>query len=97
MTFLLLYANYGLMFSQDYNQSVTSVRIESGYAFTGSGDLDGYFISNEYGRFIGDHFRIGPAISFNKYSGIQPESRSGFIWRLLQNGSGLYCISWSGF
>lgn len=77
MTFLLLYANYGLMFSQDYNQSVTSVRIESGYAFTGSGDLEGYFISNEYGLFIGDHFRIGPAISFIKYSGIQYDMISG--------------------
>jgi hypothetical protein len=77
LTFLLLCANYELIFSQDHLQRFNFVRIESGYAFTGSGDLDGYFISNEYGRYIGNRIRIGPSVSFFKYSGIQYDVITG--------------------
>jgi hypothetical protein len=49
-------------YSQDFEESENSVRIEGGYAFTGSGDLNGFCFYNEYQRSAGNRFKIAPGI-----------------------------------
>lgn len=61
---LLLIINTGLAFSQIVQDKKNTIRIESGSAFTGSGDLSGYCLYNEYSRLIGKRFTISPAFGF---------------------------------
>lgn len=46
--------------SQELNESKSQIRIEAGYAFTGSGDLNGFCFYNEYQRSVGNRFKIAP-------------------------------------
>ena len=55
--------------SQTLEAFKNSLRIESGYAFTGSGDLSGYCIYNEYNRTIGKNFKISPSIGILNFFG----------------------------
>jgi hypothetical protein len=48
--------------SQELNESKNQIRIEAGYAFTGSGDLNGFCFYNEYQRSVGNRFKIAPGI-----------------------------------
>jgi hypothetical protein len=64
-TFILI----GLLFlvtestySQDFDVSKNQIRLETGYAFTGSGDLNGFCFYNEYQRSVGNRFKIAPGI-----------------------------------
>jgi len=49
-------------FTQDLEFGKNSIRIETGYAFTGSGDLNGFCFYNEYFRSVGKKFKIAPGI-----------------------------------
>jgi hypothetical protein len=49
-------------YSQDLDESKNQIRIETGYAFTGSGDLNGFCFYNEYQRSVGNRFKIAPGI-----------------------------------
>jgi hypothetical protein len=60
----LLFFSIGSAFSQAFDESRDQIRIEAGYAFTGSGDLEGFCFYNEYSRSVGNRFRIAPAIGF---------------------------------
>jgi len=60
----LLFFSIGSAFSQAFDESKDQIRIETGYAFTGSGDLEGFCYYNEYSRSVGNKFRIAPAIGF---------------------------------
>ncbi len=49
--------------SQDTkNNKINSIIIESGYAFTGTGDMHGSFIATEYGRYIISKVKISGRI-----------------------------------
>ncbi len=50
------------IYSQNSDISKNQIRIETGYAFTGSGDLDGFCFYNEYLRSVGNRFKIAPGI-----------------------------------
>ena len=52
----------GSAYSQDFDDSKNQIRIETGYAFTGSGDLNGFCFYNEYSRSVGNRFKIAPGI-----------------------------------
>jgi hypothetical protein len=66
---LLLIINTGLAFSQVIQDNRNTLRIETGTAFTGSGDLSGFCIYNEYSRWIGKRLTLSPAFGFiNFYS-----------------------------
>lgn len=60
--------NTGLVYSQTAGNNKNQLKIESGYAFTGSGDLNGYCIYNEYSRILGERFKIAPSIGFLNFS-----------------------------
>ena len=64
----LLIAFVTLSFRSVYPQGnetgKNSLRLEAGYAFTGSGDLEGFCFYNEYIRSIGKRFGVGPGIGF---------------------------------
>jgi hypothetical protein len=49
-------------YCQDSDESKNSIRVEAGYAFTGSGDLNGFCFYNEYQRSAGNRFKIAPGI-----------------------------------
>jgi hypothetical protein len=57
-----------LLFSQTQDkQNVNLWRSEYGYAFTGSGDLNGYCMYNEYARVISNKFKVAPAIGIMNF------------------------------
>lgn len=49
-------------YSQVIEESKNQIRLEAGYAFTGSGDLNGFCFYNEYQRSVGNRFKIAPGI-----------------------------------
>jgi len=49
-------------YSQNIEESKNQIRIETGYAFTGSGDLNGFCFYNEYSQSVGNRFKIAPGI-----------------------------------
>lgn len=55
--------------SQTLEGFKNSLRLESGYAFTGSGDLSGYCIYNEYNRTLGKNFKISPSVGILYFFG----------------------------
>jgi hypothetical protein len=57
-----LFSISGSAYSQDFDGSKNQIRIETGYAFTGSGDLNGFCFYNEYQRSVGNRFKIAPGI-----------------------------------
>ena len=66
-TFLLislLFIIIGSVYSQNPKDEKNQIRIETGYAFTGSGDIEGYCFYNEYMRSLGNRFKMGPAVGF---------------------------------
>jgi hypothetical protein len=65
---LLLFINTGLVFSQTNQVKKNTFRIESGSAFTGSGDLTGYCFYNEYSRWVGERITISSAFGFLNFS-----------------------------
>jgi hypothetical protein len=58
----LLFFSIGSAFPQNPEESKNQIRIEAGYAFTGSGDLNGFCFYNEYSRSVGSRFKIAPGI-----------------------------------
>jgi hypothetical protein len=57
-----------LLFSQILEkQSVNNWRSEYGLAFTGTGDLFGYCVYNEYVRVVSNKFKIAPAIGIMSF------------------------------
>lgn len=64
LVFAVLLFIAGPVYSQNDGDELSSLRIETGYAFTGSGDLEGYCFYNEYLRSLGDRFKIGPTVGF---------------------------------
>jgi hypothetical protein len=58
----LLFIIAGASYSQEFTESKNHIRIEAGYAFTGSGDLNGFCFYNEYQRSVGNRFKIAPGI-----------------------------------
>ena len=65
----LLLVNVLNLRSQTSEDFKNSVRLESGYAFTGSGDLSGYCIYNEYNRTLGKNFKISPSVGILNFFG----------------------------
>ena len=61
---ILLVINTGVIFSQSIQSKKNLLRIESGSAFTGSGDLYGFCFYNEYSRLIGNRFKLSPSLGF---------------------------------
>ncbi|HEY5123072.1 MAG TPA: hypothetical protein VIK14_04990, partial [Ignavibacteria bacterium] len=49
-------------YSQNIEESKNQIRIETGYAFTGSGDLNGFCFYNEYSQSVGNRFKIASGI-----------------------------------
>jgi len=73
-----------LLFSQiQEKQYANNWRSEYGYAFTGTGDLNGYCIYNEYVRVISSKFKIAPAIGIMHFHRNDTEMDNTNI--LLQN------------
>ena len=69
LLFGILIIFYNGLFSQSTQPRKNAIRIESGAAFTGSGDLYGLCFYNEYSRLIGNKFKISPSIGIlNFYS-----------------------------
>ncbi|MFZ2339134.1 MAG: hypothetical protein WAW07_05350 [Bacteroidales bacterium] len=64
-------------FSQDYEYGVNSLRIETGYAFTGSGDLDGFCYYNELIQPLTTWFSVAPSIGF--YSFFNEDEETEFV------------------
>jgi len=58
----LLFLSIDSAFSQNSEESKNQIRIEAGYAFTGSGDLNGFCFYNEYSRSVGSRIKIAPGI-----------------------------------
>ncbi|MBN2665340.1 MAG: hypothetical protein JXR67_02430 [Bacteroidales bacterium] len=56
-------------FSQDFEIGGNSLRIETGYAFTGSGDLDGFCYYNEFIQPLNSWFSVAPSIGFYSFFG----------------------------
>jgi hypothetical protein len=57
-----------ILLAQDKDEEIkNSWRSEYGYAFTGSGDLSGYCVYNEYSRKLSDRFKISPAIGIMNF------------------------------
>ena len=53
LTILLIGTSTGFVCAQDHEVERHSLRLEAGYAFTGSGDLYGYCLYNEYSHVLG--------------------------------------------
>jgi hypothetical protein len=58
----ILLLSVGSTYSQNPENEKNQIRIEAGYAFTGSGDLNGFCFYNEYLRSVGNRFKIAPGI-----------------------------------
>ena len=58
----ILFFCIGSVYSQDFDDSKNQICIETGYAFTGSGDLNGFCFYNEYSRSVGSRFKIAPGV-----------------------------------
>jgi hypothetical protein len=63
----LVILSFGSVYPQGNETGKNTLRLEAGYAFTGSGDLEGYCFYNEYSRSISSRFRVGPAIGFMNF------------------------------
>jgi hypothetical protein len=57
-----LFSAAGSAYSRNPETGKNNIRIEAGYAFTGSGDLNGFCFYNEYLRSVGSRFKIAPGI-----------------------------------
>lgn len=66
MAALLLFTTTSL-FSQENVEGISAIRIEAGYAFTGSGDLSGFCYYNELVQPLGSWFSLAPAIGFYSF------------------------------
>ena len=53
--------------SQEGPGGMNSLRIETGYAFTGSGDLDGFCYYNEFIQPLNSWFSVAPSIGFYSF------------------------------
>jgi hypothetical protein len=58
----ILFLSVGSAYSQNPENEKNQIRIEAGYAFTGSGDLKGFCFYNEYSRSVGSRFKIAPGV-----------------------------------
>lgn len=57
-----------IILAQDNDKEIkNSWRSEYGYAFTGSGDLNGYCVYNEYSRLLTDRFKISPSFGIMNF------------------------------
>lgn len=71
---ILLAINTGVIFSQSIQSNKNILRIESGSAFTGSGDIYGFCFYNEYSRLIGNRFKISPSLGLlNFYNDVNQD------------------------
>lgn len=55
--------------SQENPGGMNSLRMEAGYAFTGSGDLDGFCYYNEFIQPLANWFSLAPSIGFYSFFG----------------------------
>jgi len=69
----LLVFNTGSAYSQNPEDQKNQIRLEAGYAFTGSGDLEGYCFYNEYSRSVGNRFKIAPSIGILNFFRAAPD------------------------
>ncbi len=66
LTALLLFPAASVL-SQENVERMSTLRIETGYAFTGSGDLDGFCYYNEFIQPVTSWFSVAPSIGFYSY------------------------------
>lgn len=64
---LMLFLPAASAVSQDYAFGGNSLRFETGYAFTGSGDLDGFCYYNEFIQPLNNWFSVAPSIGFYSF------------------------------
>jgi hypothetical protein len=61
LIFSVLVLSQELLFAQSAHKR-NILRVESGYSFTGLGDISGYCVYNEYSRIFGEKIKISSAI-----------------------------------
>ena len=64
---LMLFFPAASAVSQDYAFGGNSIRFETGYAFTGSGDIDGFCYYNEFIQPLTTWFSVAPSIGFYSF------------------------------
>ncbi|MGI6338685.1 MAG: hypothetical protein ACOXZV_04815 [Bacteroidales bacterium] len=66
---ILFFAGTAVIFSQPDTVRGSTLSLDAGYAFTGSGDLNGYCLYNEYSFPLGKKFGIAPAVGVLNFFG----------------------------
>lgn len=64
---LLLFLPAASAVSQESAFGMNSLRLETGYAFTGSGDIDGFCYYNEFIQPLASWFSVAPSIGFYSF------------------------------
>jgi hypothetical protein len=64
---LMLFLQAATAVSQEGAFGMNSLRLETGYAFTGSGDIDGFCYYNEFIQPLTSWFSVAPSIGFYSF------------------------------